>query len=57
VLVAGITAIAVTEYHENKEIHKPNKKFKIYPLLSDEEVANLDPYKNDSSEESKKMIT
>jgi hypothetical protein len=39
ILVAGATAVAVTAFHENKEIHKTNKKFRIFPLLSDEEVA------------------
>ena len=54
-LVAGATALAVNEYHEDKEIHKTNKKFKIFPLLSDAEVAAQDPYK--SKEEEKKQLT
>lgn len=45
VLAAGITAVVVNEYHSDKEIHKTNKKFKVYPLLSDSEVEDLDPYK------------
>ncbi len=55
VLVAGATAMVVSEYHTDKEIHRPNKKFRIYPLLSDDEVADLDPYKN--NDEIKKMLT
>jgi hypothetical protein len=38
-LVAGVTAVAVSAYHEDKDIHKTNKKFRLYPLLSDNEVA------------------
>ncbi len=27
------------------EIHNPRREYRIYPLLSDNEVHNLDPYK------------
>lgn len=45
-LVAGATAAVVCAYNEDQEIHKTNKKFRIFPLLSDDELAYLDPYRN-----------